>query len=613
MSKKKYSIGALTMSLPFLVWGCGGADGGWDVSEEDPASGAPEEGVGSVDEALSKSTWCKVVDTLVELADAATDVDVDSSCNVRAAKELYYFGSSPPDDSSSGMPRRTAIGLYCALDGSNDAKNTATLNTRVGKFGTRSRFRVTKRDSGDHKVTGQLIGDTYLFGVGFPLSVQDLSWNYNREIQEEVWAASQVGVWPLIINTTQLLPNHIGYYGDVAGEGIDFDFNASATFTVGPVPVTVKVNFDHDSRQSPYRNNGFTTSPAAEFKYSSVEEHSLQEQLGHALLCSGGCDEGYFRDLGDAILPYSGPFGGARADYLYRAPNVNSWQLGYPDGTKAYSGEPRFTLAPRSGYTPEHTTEFRVEVIGTYSAKGASVKAGVVVDHKNRNGMAIREKEFPEGISHEFLSETQVWTELSAETAIGVTAWIQISVPLLGTYRRSFEIVDAESEGSAKPSSVKGVTIGWITDRTGPDNTYNAYVKGSKSQDPDDAIEACLDSANDQSRSRTSGTTGKAFMESVHEPARENVYPCNVKICVPTGEGATGGRLTTCEWVASKKDLACTETGNSCNVKDTKADMCDTDGDVIPGKTTCQACRTNAHCGGGGLICHNGCCEPEPT
>jgi len=598
-----------TFLLPLLVWGCSADDHALQVGETGSAADSPGEAVSTRSEqlTLSKAEWCKVVDTLTAAADIVLDADIDPWCYPREAPQLYYFGSSPTAESGNGMPRRTGTGLYCALDGSHDAKNSALVGTRVGQFGTRSRFRVTKRDTDGHNLSGQLIGDTYVFGASFPLSVQDLKWSYKRETQD-----------------ASGLPDHYGYYADLASEGIDFGFNAEANFMAGPVPVTVKLSFDNDTRHLGYENNRFAplTPHTSAFSYSALAANcgtcigctpcpTAAEQQGHALACSGGCTATYFRELDDKILPYSGPFGGARADFLYRIPNVNSWQLGYPDGTRAYDGEPRFTLGTRSGYDTKYTTKFRVEVIGKYDAGPATVKAGVIVDHRNRNGMAIRENEALGGQS-EFSRETQVWTELSAETAIGVNAWLSISIPLFGTYKASYFIVDPEHGGSSKPSSANGVKIRWNSDHTGDNNYYLLYAKGSANQDPEDAIDACLDSAKDQNRSRTPPTTGREFMEKVHEAARENVFPCNVKICQPTGEGPTGGRLTTCVWNASALDLECTETGRSCNVADTKADMCDSNGDPIPRQTTCQPCRTDAHCGSSQLMCLNGCCTDQP-
>jgi hypothetical protein len=251
-------------------------------------------------------------------------------------------------------------------------------------------------------------------------------------------------------------------------------------------------------------------------------------------------------------------------------------------------------------------------VIGKYDAGPATVKAGVIVDHKNRNGMALRESEIFQGQT-EGSMETQVWTELSAETAIGVNAWLSISMPLFGTYKASYWIVDPERGGSAKPSSANGVKMRWASDHTGEDNDYLWYTKGSTNLDPQDAIDACLDSTKDQSRSRVPNMTGRDFMEKVHEPARKNVFPCNVKICQPNGATPTSGLLTTCEWDDSALDLVCTARGTACQVNSTKADMCDSDGVPILGTVSCQPCRTSAHCGNTALLqCTDGCCVDVP-
>ena len=165
-----------TLLFPLLVWGCSSDQGTGEVGETEPAGKAPGETVGTRSEPLDEDDWCKVITTLTAAADIVLDANIESDCDAWGEKkELYYFGSSPKSESASGMPRRTATGLYCALDGSNDAKNSATLGTRVGQFGTKSRFRVTKRDSSDHDLSGQLIADTVVFGKSFPLSVQDLT------------------------------------------------------------------------------------------------------------------------------------------------------------------------------------------------------------------------------------------------------------------------------------------------------------------------------------------------------------------------------------------------------------------------------------------------------
>jgi hypothetical protein len=597
----------------------------------------------------AKDLLCAIVETIPSFSVGTFTID-KPKCDYEPAEkyhnDLYYFGPSRNELSTKptctgtfcgNYSKTIAAATYCAIaDSSNTAE--ATFQSIVGRFGAQSEVRSFARNNQKRHIETEHLGKVVVFGLELPLQYSTTAWDFPKEnqsggsfpaLRDEVKLLSLPGLFgsgkkvPFHTFTAydQTLAPATGYYARAKTENLArWKIGGSGTFSVGPVPVELGVSLESKEGIASSHNARFADAPDADVKTSPTFK-SFDEKLalcvdaceksggifctttcggaptpaqrsGHELLCADGCNDNYFSNLTDKILPHSATSAGARGELLYRNdPVFNFWQNGYP-GTEPIPGmnETKFGLI--SG-TKGTSTNFQFDLTAGYDLGIAKIKVGTKLDFLTRAGASLRSQSRAGDLGSGDVASVAM--HMDAETAINLNAWLDMTVNvglIPFNFKFEYDIIDKKGNGHKSGLPEKGKTYSWFV----------------KEQGNDAGTATCTAFQEPQTTTANPPTVnGWKFVEDVAAASIDNMHPCNVRICENIKNGI--GTFTNYNWDKAGRKLVPQKTNSACTACESTAALCNAAGTVL--NPTASSKSTN--CGGTGNICggRGACDAPE--
>ncbi len=649
-SSKQRAAYALNLTLGALALsGC--LAGEWPdptTSDADaPGDGEPEAAIEVAQQKQAlvdvKSVLCKVIDAVPSTSWGNVTIK-DPQCELEENKRTYYFGSGGPGDYSSTVSTAT----YCAIADTGSKTASAVFNV-LGGFGSRSVFRTYERNNQTRHVAAEHLGEVTVFGLSVPLQYTQSVWDFSSEFQpggQSLPAAEKTSqrvqlVDPAMFVTkdipyTQVSTAQTGHYGKLNGWNLHhWGIGGSGWFMAGPVKIDIDMDIKSDEPLDYYDNARFAPGSAdwagydlAQAKFDACMRTCNPNQLltcsalcggfpstaqrqGHELSCAGGCGDDYFSNTSDGVLPYTGPYGGTRANIIYGDPIDNFWQMGFP-GTPGLAsfGETQYTLltkGPKFG----RSFYFGLGIKAGYDLSIAAIEVGTDLTFETRTGAALRSRLIRDGdLGGASGDRGEVYMDVDAETAVNLNAWLHLHVPLPWPledfdFRASYDILDRGGNGH-KLRSVAGAKVSWSAKHEGTNNAPTAACTAFTTPvaaDPQPPATKMVD-----------------FVHQVGEKSIEQLHPCNVKVCVPNSASSELGKFTYYTWDSANRKLVAQPSQVSCSRCDSTAALCDAQNNVmvpLDDSSSCNntsqcsgsmACDTDDDCPHSNAGCYSGCC-----
>lgn len=567
MRTSAYAYG---MIVSAALLGCGAEPVAEDEELAEAGEGLPPGGKADHPGGGFGKTVCDILDALPNLSFGGIGI-ANPSCTRTDYHDLFYLGSDSRllGRQSSSRAQATSEALYCALKEAHGAVADGTSHTPLGRFGMESRLEISSADPRARRVEGQRLGRLYAFGVGVDLDNQDFR-----------------AAFPTERSSTRFL-RRTGHYMDVE--------TRTTKWRVGGSVAAPPFTFSLDLEQRPFYevlgNGAVALSPLVPagddrgrhdyreaFRWQTFVDRCNECRAASLAFCDcpteadwaghnrfAGWVDAQYRNLQDAVLPFFGA-AGVSGDHVYKTPGVNWFQLGRPDGA-GHPGEPSHRGDP--------STRFGFGFGVTFEIVEVKLQLGVGF----RSGMELQK--FPSGglDTGTAAPRSNVVTSLDAESDLDLDAHLIVRNPF--PFGPDI-LLDADIPLlHPEPATGHAVASAMQYDEASG-LPFTGYATAAGPQfDAQGARDVCL-SAPPVSLPRTEPGSPKDFVDRVREEAGKKLFPCDVRLCRPRDDGnlAARGTRQLCDWNQATRRLDCRDTGESCEMCDQHAALCDEQGNL---------------------------------